>query len=57
MEKPMMDGNVPGTGGISSLQQPTVQPSTPSEHYKGPISLSMCISNPGHEILRPKPRR
>ncbi|XP_012054233.1 PREDICTED: ankyrin repeat and BTB/POZ domain-containing protein BTBD11 [Atta cephalotes] len=57
-QQPLFLGSSSGWGGISSPQQSTVQTaSTPSEHYGGPLSLSICISDSGHEILRPKPRR
>ncbi|XP_076546542.1 ankyrin repeat and BTB/POZ domain-containing protein 2 isoform X3 [Osmia lignaria lignaria] len=66
VERPTMDGcgqqplfltGTSGSGGISSPQQQTVQTGAPPEHYGGPLSLSICISDSGHEILRPKPRR
>ncbi|XP_011871454.1 PREDICTED: ankyrin repeat and BTB/POZ domain-containing protein BTBD11 isoform X3 [Vollenhovia emeryi] len=57
-QQPLFLGGTSGWGGISSPQQSSVQTaSTPSEHYGGPLSLSICISDSGHEILRPKPRR
>ncbi|RLU14876.1 hypothetical protein DMN91_012763 [Ooceraea biroi] len=57
-QQPLFLGSTSGWGGISSPQQSAVQTSgTPSEHYGGPLSLSICISDSGHEILRPKPRR
>ncbi|XP_050466894.1 ankyrin repeat and BTB/POZ domain-containing protein BTBD11 isoform X2 [Cataglyphis hispanica] len=67
VERSTMDGGqqplfLSGTSGwagsISGPQQSTVQTAgAPSEHYGGPLSLSICISDSGHEILRPKPRR
>ncbi|XP_036146074.1 ankyrin repeat and BTB/POZ domain-containing protein BTBD11 isoform X2 [Monomorium pharaonis] len=69
LERPTMDGGcgqqpalflggTSGWSGISSPQQSAVQTaSTPTENYGGPLSLSICISDSGHEILRPKPRR
>ncbi|KAG7196600.1 hypothetical protein KM043_013089 [Ampulex compressa] len=66
LERPTMDGcgqqplflnSTSGSGGISNSQQQSVQAGAPAEHYGGPLSLSICISDSGHEILRPKPRR
>ncbi|XP_014468414.1 PREDICTED: ankyrin repeat and BTB/POZ domain-containing protein BTBD11 isoform X2 [Dinoponera quadriceps] len=64
LERPTMDGQQPlflgsisSWGGISNPQQATVQTGAPSEHYGRPLSLNICISDSGHEILRPKPRR
>lgn len=56
-QQPLFLTGTSGSGGISSPQQQTVQTGAPPEHYGGPLSLSICISDSGHEILRPKPRR
>ncbi|KAL0114030.1 hypothetical protein PUN28_011389 [Cardiocondyla obscurior] len=57
-QQPLFLGSTSGWSGIPSPQQSSVQTAgTPSEHYGGPLSLSICISDSGHEILRPKPRR
>ncbi|XP_015588276.1 ankyrin repeat and BTB/POZ domain-containing protein 2 isoform X2 [Cephus cinctus] len=50
-------GVTTGSGGLSSPQQQPAQGVPLPEHYGGPLSLSVCISDSGHEILRPKPRR
>ncbi|XP_076231181.1 ankyrin repeat and BTB/POZ domain-containing protein 2 isoform X2 [Calliopsis andreniformis] len=66
VERPTMDGcgqqplfltGTSGSASISSPQQQAIQGGAPPEHYGGPLSLSICISDSGHEILRPKPRR
>lgn len=41
---------VQGAGGTTAV-------GIPPEHYGGPLGLAACISDSGHEILRPKPRR
>ncbi|XP_032682128.1 ankyrin repeat and BTB/POZ domain-containing protein 2 isoform X2 [Odontomachus brunneus] len=56
-QQPLFLGSTSGWSGISSPQQAAVQAGAPSEHYGRPLSLSICISDSGHEILRPKPRR
>ncbi|XP_015184222.1 PREDICTED: ankyrin repeat and BTB/POZ domain-containing protein BTBD11 isoform X2 [Polistes dominula] len=57
-QQPLFLTGTSGSGGISAPQQQNVPTNaTPPEHYGGPLSLSICISDSGHEILRPKPRR
>ncbi|KAK2581601.1 hypothetical protein KPH14_002108 [Odynerus spinipes] len=57
-QQPLFLSGTSASAGISAPQQQAVQTSaTPPEHYSGPLSLSICISDSGHEILRPKPRR
>lgn len=57
-QQPLFLGSTSGWNGIPGPQQSTVQTAgAPSEPYGGPLSLSICISDSGHEILRPKPRR
>nr|XP_050865759.1 ankyrin repeat and BTB/POZ domain-containing protein BTBD11 isoform X2 [Vespula vulgaris]XP_050865760.1 ankyrin repeat and BTB/POZ domain-containing protein BTBD11 isoform X2 [Vespula vulgaris] len=57
-QQPLFLSGTSASAGISAPQQQNVQTNaTPPEHYGGPLSLSICISDSGHEILRPKPRR
>ncbi|XP_046828294.1 ankyrin repeat and BTB/POZ domain-containing protein BTBD11 isoform X3 [Vespa crabro] len=57
-QQPLFLSGTSASTGISAPQQQNVQANaTPPEHYGGPLSLSICISDSGHEILRPKPRR
>ncbi|XP_043682112.1 ankyrin repeat and BTB/POZ domain-containing protein BTBD11 isoform X2 [Vespula pensylvanica] len=57
-QQPLFLSGTSASAGISAPQQQNVQANaTPPEHYGGPLSLSICISDSGHEILRPKPRR
>ncbi|XP_014603774.1 PREDICTED: ankyrin repeat and BTB/POZ domain-containing protein BTBD11 isoform X1 [Polistes canadensis] len=57
-QQPLFLSGTSASGGISAPQQQNVPTNaTPPEHYGGPLSLSICISDSGHEILRPKPRR